>query len=84
VDERDLRETRVPCFYTNWGVTVQYGAHMDAGDDQTGMRDGYHKSVVIEKQVPQVPQCGTKCGTMCGALKKIYPIFSFSIDVSGG
>ena len=32
-------------------------------DDQTGMRDGYHKSVVIEKQVPQVPQCGTKCGT---------------------
>ena len=36
------------------------------------------------KQVPQVPQCGTKCGTMCGALKKNYPIFSFSIDVSGG
>ena len=26
---------------------VQYGAHVDAGDDQTGMRDGYHKSVVI-------------------------------------
>ena len=48
---------------------------MDVGDDQTGMRDGYHKSVVIEKQVPQVPQCGTKCGTMCGALKKNYTIF---------
>ena len=30
--------------------TVQYGAHMDAGDDQTGMRDGYHKSVVIENR----------------------------------
>ena len=36
------------------------------------------------KQVPKVPQYGTKFGTMCGALKKNYPIFSFSIDVSGG
>ena len=36
------------------------------------------------KLVPQVPQCGTKCGTMCGTLKTNYPIFSFSIDVSGG
>ena len=31
-----------------------------------------------------MPQFGTKCGTMCGALKKNYPNFSFSIDVSGG
>ena len=36
------------------------------------------------KRVPQVPHFGTKCGAMCGALKKNYPIFSFSIDVSGG
>ena len=72
MDERDWRETRVQWIYTNWGMTVQYGAHMDVGDDQTGMRDGYHKSVVIEKQVPQ---CGTMCGTMCGALKQNYLIF---------
>ena len=31
-----------------------------------------------------MPQFGTKCGTMCGALQNNYPIFSFSIDVSGG
>ena len=48
------------------------GPHGCGRRDQTGRRDGYHKSVVLEKQVPQVPQCGTKCGTMCGALKKFF------------